>query len=208
MGILSRIFRLLFSRPAEVSSSVVVGRGPEIQATAEEIAKARELNERVLVRLQAKMEASGIFLPDRIPEMIATLRADSTPFGRLNTKTLFNGEALSAQEKRALGLNVRMKYARKFISCINPRALAAIEPKGALESMHQKAACGEWSTRELRKLRDSGVCNRVHIRVGSDACKAIRRTAKRHALLAAPELPLPSCGAHFCTCYYEPIITV
>jgi hypothetical protein len=46
----------------------------------------------------------------------------------------FEGDVvLTVKEKKALGLNSRMKYSKKFIEYFEPSVLKSIEPKATLE---------------------------------------------------------------------------
>ena len=108
--------------------------------TDQEVALERQWNEEVMRLLEAKIAASGFFRSERIPDLMAALRGGAVPFGRTNTEIAFDGDKfLTVEEKKALGLNARMKYAINFIEYFDPSSFKTIEPKSTLEHMHLDA---------------------------------------------------------------------
>jgi len=166
-------------------------------------------NDEVINLLEAAMRSSGFFRSEKIPELVSKLRSGSSPFARLNTNAAFEGDqVLSVEEKRALGLNTRMKYSREFIEYFHPTCLKAIEPKSFLGNMHVGAIHRVARRRELLRFRELGFVKQIKIiPVGDeDDCSKIRRFRKIHDLDKAPELPLPGCTVPYCRCRYEPIL--
>ena len=98
------------------SSSINSGLG--IPMTKQEVELERQSNEEIMKLLEASITASGFFRSEKIPELIANIRGSSIPFGRIDTKLVFDDDAfLTIEEKKMLGLNTRMKYSKKFIEC-------------------------------------------------------------------------------------------
>jgi hypothetical protein len=171
-------------------------------------AEWRDIDE-VMNLLQIAIRDSGIFRDEMIPELMAKLRSESAPFTRVNTRVAFEGDyILSVEEKRALGLNTRMKYSKAFIEYFNPSILKTIEPKSTLENMHLNAVNRVARKRDLRRFKEMGFVKQVRIVPIGDGqdCERIKRFKKIHNLADAPELPLPGSSAPFCLCMYKPIL--
>ena len=166
-------------------------------------------NNEVINLLEAAMRTSGFFRTEKIPELVSKLRSGSSPFARVNTIAAFEGgQILSVEEKRALGLNTRMKYSRELIECFVPTSLKTIEPKSVLENMHVGAFHRVERKRELLRFRELGFVKQIKIIPcgDEDDCSKIKRLRKIHDLDKVPELPLPGCTAPCCRCMYEPIL--
>jgi hypothetical protein len=184
--------------------------GYGIPATEEQLELERQFNEEVLELLEASVVASGLFRADKIPELIAILKGASFPFARVNTRVAFGGDTLlTVKEKKALGLNSRMKYSKKFIDYFEPSVLRSIEPKAALEAMHLDAFHRVSRKNELRRFKELGFVEKVKIVPCGDErdCGQIKRFKKIWRIEEVPELPLPGCDAPYCRCMYEPIIS-
>jgi hypothetical protein len=132
------------------------------------------------------------------------LRAATVPFGRVNTKAAFGREPfLTLQEKKALGLNPRMKYSKEFIGYFETSVLGSIEPKSMLEHMHLDAFHCVSRQKELQQLRELEFKKIEILPVGDEGdCDAIKRHKKVFPINEVPELPLPDCDAPFCRCMY------
>jgi hypothetical protein len=169
----------------------------------------RQDKEEVMRFLEIAIRTSGIFRDEKIPELIAKFQSGSALFTRINTRVAFEGDdILSVEEKRAMGLNTRMKYSKAFIEYFNPSALKTIEPKSILENMHLNAFNRVARKRDLRRFTEVGVVRQVKIVPighGQD-CEKIRHFKKIYNLDEVPELPLAECSAPFCLCMYEPIL--
>lgn len=180
-----------------------------IPMTEEEIELERQSNEEVLRKLEASIVKSGLFRAETIPDLLAKLRGASVPFGRINTKVAFDGETvLTVKEKKALGLNTRMKYSKQFIEYFDPSALKVIEPKATLECLHLDAFHRVSRAKQLLTLKKLGFVKQVKIVPTGDGddCAKIKRLKKTYRIEDVPELPLPGCDVPFCRCWYEPII--
>ncbi len=159
--------------------------------------------------LEQGMRTSSIFLSEKIPMLVRTLRDNAQLLGRTNTKPAFDGEVmLTVQEKSALGLNTRFKYTRTFIDNFDPSKLAGVEPKSMLENMHLAAANCVRSKRELAKLRAHGWVKVVEIEPCHDArdCERVRKAEKVYPIAEVPSLPLNGCDAPYCRCIYLAVL--
>src|ERR1700731_729643 len=124
--------------PTEIETSIESGFG--ISMMEEEVELERLHDEEIMKLLEARITASGFFRAEKIPDLMAKLRGASVPFGRINTQVAFDGDAISTvEEKKALGLNTRMKYSKTFVEYFEPLAFKMIEPKTTLECMHLDA---------------------------------------------------------------------
>ena len=187
----------------EYQTPIKAGCG--IPMTKQEVELEREYNEEIMQILEAQIAASGFFRAEKIPDLMAKLKGASIPFGRTNTRVAFGGDViLTVGEKKALGLNTRMKYSKTFIEYFEPLALKTIEPKATLECVHLGAFHRVSRKQELRRLNNLGFVKQVKI-VGGD-CERMKRFKKTYLIEEVPELPLPGCDAPFCSCYYEAII--
>lgn len=181
-----------------------------IPVTAAMLEQERQDNDEVMSLLEANIRGSGLFRAEKIPELVAKLREGSAPFTRVNTRITFQGDTiLSVEEKRALGLNTRMKYSKAFIEYFDPIVLKTIEPKLVLEDMHLSAFHRVARKRDLVKFRKLGFVKQVKIVPVGDTrdCSEIKRFQNIHDLNRAPDLPLPGCTARYCRCMYEPILS-
>lgn len=190
-------------------SDVVRKAGFGIPMTKEEDDLERQSNDEVLRILQKTIEESGFFVPEKIPELMARLKDGQIPFGRGNSKVAFDGDRnLSIEDKKALGLNSRMKYSAKFIGYFNPASFKTIEPKRTLECMQLDAFHRVSRKKELLKLKKSGWIKQVTIVSCDDGddCQEIKRLKKTYSIVEVPELPLAGCDAAFCRCWYQAVI--
>jgi len=208
--LITSVTRFLFGKKGSTESAGALYAGYGIPATEEQIELERQSNEEVMKLLEAKIVASGLFRAEKIPELIAILKEGVVPFGRVNTPVVFEGDMiLTVKEKKALGLNTRMKYSREFIEYFEPSLLRSIEPKSILESMHLDAFHRVSRKKELHRFRELGFVKEVRIvPVGDERdCRKIKRFKKTWRIEEVPELPLPGCDAAYCRCMYEATIS-
>lgn len=180
-----------------------------IPLTEEEVDLERQYNEEIMQLLETRICASGFFKAEKIPDLMARLRGASVPFGRTNTGVAFDGNIiLAVEEKKALGLNPRMKYSKTFVEYFDPLAFKTIEPKATLECMHLDAFHRVSRKKELLSLKKLGFVKQIKIVPVGDSrdCAKIKRFKKIHHLQESPELPLPGCDAPYCRCVYIAII--
>lgn len=210
------IFRRLFGKkPAPAQSAPARGRsGWKEQAKAASIQEAspamvedeRRAQAKVLALLEARVAESGLFLPEKIPELMAKLRQGSGPFQRSSVKAALEGDTfLSVEEKRKLGLNTRAKYSHAFIACCDPAALKSVDPKDALGEMHLAAYHAVERERQLARLKREKVVKTVKIfPLGNpDACAKVQRMKRAYKLEEVPMLPVAGCDATCCMCGYD-----
>ena len=185
-----------------IEGSINAGFG--IPMTEEEVELERQYNEEIMKLLESRIVTSGFFRPEKIPDLMAKLRGASIPFGRTNTRVVFDGDAiLTVEEKRALGLNTRMKYSKTFVEYFDPSAFKTIEPKATLECMHVDAFHRVSRKKELLSLKKLGFVKQVKIHGDRER---IKRFKKIHRIEEVPELPLPGCNSPFCACWFEAIL--
>lgn len=186
-----------------------IEEGFGIPMTEQEVEVERKYNEEIMQLLEARIITSGFFRVETIPELMAKLRGASVPFGRTNTSVAFGADAiLTVSEKKALGLNTRMKYSKAFVEYFDPVAFKTIEPKAFLQYIHIDAYHRVSRKKELLSLKKLGFVKEVKIvPVGDDGdCESIKELKKIFRLEEVPQLPLPGCDASFCRCRYEAII--
>jgi hypothetical protein len=169
-------------------------RRPDVQPsfgipmTEKEIESERDFDNEVMKLLEDRIVASGYFKKEKIAELMANLNNSSVPFGRTNTKIAFDGNTfLTVEEKRALGLNTRMKYSKKFIAYFDAASFTKIEPKATLECMHLDAFHRVSRKREFLKLRNLGFVRQVKIVPFGDEgdCAKVKRLKKVYAIEVA-----------------------
>jgi hypothetical protein len=197
-------------RRTAVSGEATTHAGYAIPVTSEMLEKEKQDNDEVMRLLEANIRTSGLFRDEKIPELVSKLRGGSSLFARVNTKSVFEGDTyLNVEEKRALGLNTRMKYSRAFIEYFDPTTLKATEPKSVIEDMHLNAFHRVARKRDLANFRELGFVKHVKILPVGDArdCNEIKQFKKIHDINRVPELPLPGCTSPYCRCMYEPILS-
>ena len=178
-------------------------------ATPEMIDDERQSQEESLRFLEAAMTESGYFGPAKIPELISMCRSEFRPFARIDDRFGSRGDdLLTIEEKKALGLNSRMKYSREFIDLFEPSALKLIEPNSTLSNMRISAKNRAHSRTEIRKMKRLGFIREVKICPVRDAgdCKKIKNFRKVYSIDEVPELPIPGCDSSLCRCMYIAII--
>lgn len=161
--------------------------------------------EEIMSLMEASMRASGVFRPEKIPELISKLRDGSDRFERVNTQIAFIGEEfLTVEDKRAHGLNTRMKYTKEYIECFHPDRLKSIEPKSFLKNMHLSAFHRVAARKELTNFRKLGFVKQVNILPCGDErdCNEVKKIKNPYPLDNVPDLPLPGCTAPYCRCLY------
>ncbi|CAR53267.1 hypothetical protein A8E25_28990 [Burkholderia cenocepacia] len=175
-----------------------------IEPDAEMVREARDDADEVTRLLQSRIEASGLVVPGKIPELMTKLRGNIGLFQRTSIAGATQGdEPLSVGEKRALGLNTRMKYTREFVEFFRPEVLPTIEPKSALAQILDAVSFEVSRRRALTRFRKAGGGLVTIEPLGDpDACAAAKRLRRRLPLEEAPELPLPTCDADVCRCAF------
>lgn len=211
------IFRKLFERQADPAHSEAAQVKPSpselLQAMSVRPSPARIESEHraqaeILATLESRMVDSGLFLAEKIPQLMHKIRENSAPFQGPNTSAAFAGETfLSAEENRALGLNARMKYSHEFIACCSPAILSSVEPKGALHDMHLDIYHRVNREHRLAEIQHLGI-DKVRISTSGTGqeCEQVRQLKGVYKLEAVPSLPLPGCNSAVCQCFYMAVI--
>jgi hypothetical protein len=177
-----------------------------IRPTAKMIREADQDADEVSRLLRSRLDASGYFVLDRVPDLVSRLRRSHRPFQRASIDAVTDGaDLLSANEKRALGLNTHRRYSRDFIGFFRTETLPDIDPKTLLSAMQQAVSFEVSRRRTLSQYRQSKVVKTVRIfPLGDpDSCAAVRKLKQRFTLNNAPSLPLPGCDAAVCRCSYD-----
>jgi hypothetical protein len=204
----------LFCLPRKRAKQVAKINGPTpsgfaFPGTPQQVEMERQAHEDAMKRLEASMVASGFFRQEKLPELLALLKGGFRPFARINTKIAFRGDdLLTVEEKRALGLNTRMKYSRKFIEYFDPSVFAKIEPKSTLENMQIDASHRAARANDLCRWKELGYIKKVKICCTGDAddCSKIKQFRKVYGIDEVPELPISGCDSSLCRCFYQPVI--
>ncbi|CAN7774675.1 hypothetical protein [Paraburkholderia hospita] len=209
------IFKRLFGKKPE-SAAGEPARGQSswkerakamsVQASPAMVKEEQRAQAKVLALLEARVTESGLFLPERIPELMAKLRRNGAPFQRPDVKAALEGETyLSVEEKRKLGLNTRAKYSHAFIACCNVTSLNGVDPKLALGEMHLAVYHAVNRERQLARFKQDKVVKTVKIfPLGNpDACAKVQRMKRAYELDEVPMLPVEGCDATCCMCGYD-----
>lgn len=198
-------FKTLFGRRPVTVPPTVVDSSSAIEPDRDMVAAEHRAFEAMFVDVEARLLRSAVFKPDQVPVLLSKLRATNRPFGRTNVEGAMAGETyLSADEKRALGLNARMKYSHAFIAMCDPQALATVEPKNHLAVIYVAAYWAAQRIKQLSEFRRIGIVLRVKISPGGEADPCDLANSKRTFRLdLAPTLPHPKCKCECCTCSFD-----
>lgn len=180
-----------------------------LKMTNQEISEEARVIEEELRLAKQLIKESGLIKEEKLDQLLMVLAGSRSPFERLAVKQLTEGEPyLTAEEKKNLGLNSRMKYSKQFIDYFQTDVLPNIEPKSAIENIRLDAWHRAHRQGELDKLKRLGFVSHVKIMSCDDGgdCKQVIKFKGKYPLDNAPELPLKECNATFCRCYYEPVI--
>ena len=136
----------------------------------------------------------------RAEEVTKLLKSNLHPFERIDTKKLLNqGEPLTAQEKRELGINARLKVNHDFLKYINLNFVDKTDLFGFITEAEFYGRARAWSEREInraKKLKAS-----LKLNVDKDSCPQSVDAEGTYSVKQAPLLPLPTCGKK-CVCIY------
>ncbi|WP_175835751.1 hypothetical protein [Burkholderia multivorans] len=201
MGLFWQLFRKLKGGLAPKTRSNPVAIAPDAAMSKDATEDAIEVERLV----EARIVSSGLFIPDKIPDLMGRLRIADKPFQRLSIDSLLGGKfLLTVGEKRALGLNTRMKYTREFVEFFEPRALSTIEPKSLLSGILHAAFFEVARARSLARFEEAGVgFVKIQPLGDPDCCAAVKRLRKQIPIESVPKLPLPNCTAEVCRCTFE-----
>lgn len=150
----------------------------------------------------ADLKSSGYFKQEALPVLVEKIRTNTRPgYGYIDPFCKEN--CLTLEEKKALGLNTRQKYARELINALTEKGLVAEKPNDLLKNIWLANFHKISQKYELQHLKDMGL-KYVQILDCDDErdCKAVKRCKKRWLIDEVPELPLPGCDAKYCRCEY------
>lgn len=172
-------------------ASMTVRPRPEL-VTAEDSAK-----EEAFCVLLDRLTESGLFLPERIPDMMRVIRAASPPLCPINaSRLIFN--PLKAGKDREERIPIG--------ECVDAQARLKIDPEDFLSYLCMQMQARATANRSLADARTKGIEKVVLICVEQTACSKAKRIKKRYAIEDAPTLPLDGCKARRCHCIYQSII--
>lgn len=175
-----------------------IGIKPSAEQAENETQKINEIAEKTIVTAQS----SGYFKAEFLPVLSEKIKSN-THFGYGYIDPFNKEDCLTLEEKKALGLNTRRKYARELINGLTKKGLAAEDPNDLLKIMWLANSNKVSRKYELQRLKDEGF-KYVKILNCNDErdCAAVKHCKKRWLIDEVPELPLPKCDAEYCRCTY------
>lgn len=183
------------------------GDGFGITPTPKLTRSEREKNKRMFDLTEQSLRECDLIIPEKIPEMMEKLTGGHKAFDRVpNAKAIEGKTSLTVNEKKALGLNTRMKYTHAFLEFFVTEKLAGSEPKSIVSTIILNAFHKASREAELKEFRAHGFIKQVKINCDPDACPQVKRLKKIHGIDAVPDLPLAGCKEDLCMCYLSPII--
>ncbi len=193
---LGKLFSALFGSSSKPEPAVAPQTArptiPEIPIDPQE---ARERDE-ARVRL---LSASTLFKPEKREVLLKHIR------GSINLHQV--EPFLSADEKRALGLNTRAKFSAAFVECLTPEGVAHDDPKGALAAIGHMAFHKAARAQTLRSFKLAGIDQLEILNCGdSRDCAWSRKKANRlHPVTTDVEALIEQhCDAEYCRCILSP----
>jgi hypothetical protein len=198
--LLKKIPRRSRDRPA------IAQTGFGISMTKAEIAAEEKYDEKILKLVEDRLMASGYLHEEKIPELMSTLREATVAFGRNGVDSAFVGDSyLTLEQKRALGLNPRMKYSHKYIGYFKSESFKDIEPKGFLGTIRLDSFHRISREKKLFRMKVEAGIKRVRL-IPDHECPTAMALRRTYSIDQVPELPAPGCRLEFCRCYFEAII--
>lgn len=171
-----------------------------IEPTREMFAEMDSKDREASVMLEARMRESGLFQEDRISGMLEQMK-------RGGLAAAFDGEELlSVAEKKASGINPRIRVSRGYFECLTENGRRADNPKDLLSNMYHDVFHRIERKYLLMNLRRAGFAKVKLLPVGDrrDCKAAIGRRGNIFRIDSAPSLPLPECDAPYCRCTFAP----
>lgn len=187
-----KLFSALFRSAAEPAPTASQPKATNsIPAITGDNRETRERDD-ALVRL---LSASTLFKPERREVILRHLRGG----GDLHKLEPF----LTADQKRAVGLNTRSKFSAAFVDCLTPEGIAHHDPKEALAAIGHMAFHKAARAHTVRSLRELGVKQLEILNCDDERdCRWIRKKANRlHPVAADVEALIEqNCDAEYCRC--------
>lgn len=174
--------------------------GFEITPSAEMEAEERKVVDTFIKSYIDELLNNPSFNSLKAKDLINLLKSNVHPFERIDTKKILNqGISLTAQEKRDLGINTRLKVNKEFLNYINLESIDKTELFGFITEAEFYGRARAWSEREInraKKLKAS-----LKLNVNKDSCPQSIDAERTYSVKQAPLLPLPTCGKK-CLCIY------
>jgi hypothetical protein len=163
-----------------------------------------EILDRLEARLRANLIEARVFRTDEIESVVDRVRANFTNINDLRCfGDIEKGRVLSLEEKKALGLNSRRKYAAEFIALFDTAKLADTNPSEAFRRCYMDAVNHARSGAEFERMRALGIKTvKLLDPFSGNGCRAAKHGAREYPIDAAPSLPLPGCDQDYCRCIY------
>lgn len=177
-----------------------------IRLSESEWKKYDRREDKVRALLSDFLRTSPAFKNESIPGLIARCKKGYQRGGRLNFKEVFDdGEYLTAEQKRKIGLNTRMKFSKYFVSTLSDEGIASADPKQLFKNLYLQASNIIWRESELEDMKDSGIKFVTIMTLdGANGCKCSKKIdGKRFPIDSAPVFPLPNCDSPHCLCSYN-----
>ena len=112
------------------------------------------------------------------------------------------GKAMSAAEKKAVGINGNTKISREAFATLTP--IGRTDPVRAYEALVHEPIKQRCQARHAEMISHFNARAKVQVRGGSHTCAAARRLGgKTVAADRVPSFPLPDCDQWICTCSYR-----
>ncbi|MEG2250959.1 MAG: hypothetical protein RSD09_05200 [Bacilli bacterium] len=140
------------------------------------------------------------FNHSKAKEITNLLKVNLELFDRKDTKKLLNyGEPLTAQQKRDLGINTRLKVNNGFLNFINIESIDKTDLFGFITEAEFYARARAWSEREINRAKK--LKSTLRLNIDKESCPNSINENGIYTVKNAPLLPLPTCG-NKCLCTY------
>ena len=147
-----------------------------------------------------KLQEYESFNHSKAKEVTKLLKENLEPFERKDTKKLLNyGEPLTAQQKRDLEINTRLKVNNGFLNFINIEAIDKTDLFAFITEAEFYARARAWSEREINRAKKFK--STLRLTVDKESCPNSISEDGTYTTKNAPLLPLPTCG-NKCMCMY------
>ena len=202
MKILENLVKVVFETLSLVNENSSEKESTSIQlsknALNDEEKKCKEIADRTI----KTAENSGFFKTEFMPILTEKIR-DISKVGYGYEDPFDKTDCLTLEEKKALKLNTRKKYAREFINGLTEKGIAEASEKDFLQNMFLQNFHQVSREYDLKRMKADGIKYVEILDCGDERdCKAIKRLKKHYPIDEVPELPLPQCKADYCRCSF------
>ncbi|RZG71686.1 hypothetical protein [Acinetobacter sp. WCHAc060025] len=140
------------------------------------------------------------FNHSKAKEITKLLKVNLELFERKDTKKVLNyGEPLTAQQKRDLGINTRLKVNNGFLNFINIESIDKTDLFGFITEAEFYARARAWSEREINRAKK--LKSTLRLNIDKESCPNSINENGIYTVKNAPLLPLATCG-NKCLCTY------